>query len=283
MSRAEDFPPEIVDHILFYVGNSSYLSSGELVNKRGLYHCSLTCRYWAERTAVILFDTILLRSDDDLQILLRLMSTSPRNLASYIRALRVVQSDDTSEPPWIHHVLLSLGHKLPNLSEMNYYDAEVRPATHPHPLLPQRLPAFFSPFNTIEDLWLHDHRFHSFADFMHLVGRLHNLRSLSCGRLTWTNHPRNMPQSRARFPSRLRSVSFLQCQAVWPVVWLFTSLAASSRTLSLNEDRFSLHLDTMSVGVINDVVRCFLSHEKMGSSSFSLERAGTHICMFSSQ
>ena len=74
MSRAEDFPAEILDRIVFYVATGGYHSTGEVTNKEGLGCCSLVCRHWAERTSPALFDTLFLRSKADLDILLGLVA-----------------------------------------------------------------------------------------------------------------------------------------------------------------------------------------------------------------
>ena len=284
MSRAEDLPEEILDRILFFVGNDSYHSSGGVVNKEGLCSCSLTCRYWSQRTIPALFDTIGLRSPEDVKKLCSLVKTSPRKIAPHIRALHIVQSDDGVHPPWIHQVLLNTAHTLPNLCEMIYSDAETRPKIHPHPLLPTRLPVFFGSVSGLKDLWLLDQHFHSFTDIMHVLNRLPLLETLSCGRLTWTHQPHRMPASRGRNPNRLSTVHLLSSKAIWPIAWLFTAPAASSRAFNEHPRDMccpSLTLDEGTATVINDVIQCFLSHEKMESSTFRLERANQSMCTFS--
>ncbi|KAJ3554327.1 hypothetical protein NM688_g3167 [Phlebia brevispora] len=276
MSRAEDLPEEILDRILYFVANDSYHSTGGVVNKAGLCSCSLTCRYWARRTIAALFDTISLRSHSDLNTLLDLFATSQRPIASDIRAIHIVQADDKNQPPWIHHALLRLGHKLPHLCEMVYSDVETKPKRHPNPVLPKGLPVFFTNFGHLRELWLQDQHFHSFTDFVHLVGRLSLLQTLSCGRLSWTNQTLHMPSSRSRCSSRLSVIHLVSCQAVWPAVWLFTAPATSqliSHEASSNIDGLPLYLDPDDAVVINDVIRCFLSHERMESSTLTLTRA----------
>lgn len=287
MSSAEYLPSEILDRILFYIASDSYHSAGGVTNKDGLCSCSLTCRYWAERTAPALFDTIVLQSQEDLSILLKLMTSSRRRLSHHIQSLHILHMDDTPRPPWTYHVLLLLAHKLPNLNTMVYTDVAIRPGRkrHSHPLLPTRLPCFFSSFATIEDLWLQDQSLHSFTDLIHIVGRLPKLKALSCGRITWKNQPLQMPESRARFPNRLSTVHFLNCRAAWPAVWLFTAPAISPRgSRSLydstveSEADFGLFLDSSNARVVNDIIQCFLSDDRLETSTFTLQRVAEHIC-----
>ena len=237
----------------------------------------MTCRYWAERTAIQLFDTITLMSPQDLSTFLDALTSSNRRLSPHIRILHVQHDDTHTGPLWVHQVLLRLANRLPNLDHLTYADSAVRPKVHPHPLLPTRLPAFFCAFRSINELWLQDNHMQSFGDLMHLVGRLPQLRRLSCARITWTQQPGRMPTWRSHSGSLLSRIDFLNCRIAWAAVWLFVSPACISRTSTALAP--ILLLDANTAGAVTEVMRLFVgSDAKMESSTFSLEFEGNDTC-----
>ncbi|KAI0812498.1 hypothetical protein BC629DRAFT_1473327, partial [Irpex lacteus] len=64
-SAASRIPPELFAGILFHVG----IYDERIQAKRHLSACSLTCRYWAIQCRCRIFDSVTLRSLDDVQTL----------------------------------------------------------------------------------------------------------------------------------------------------------------------------------------------------------------------
>ncbi|KAI0091512.1 hypothetical protein BDY19DRAFT_630281 [Irpex rosettiformis] len=81
-SLGASIPPELFEHILFYVGDRKrlMLSEDPRARREEMKHlsaCALTCVYWAQMTRGRMFDRLILRSAKSISGLQSLLHASP--------------------------------------------------------------------------------------------------------------------------------------------------------------------------------------------------------------
>ncbi|KAJ3556398.1 hypothetical protein NM688_g2046 [Phlebia brevispora] len=183
---ASEIPSELINRILDYVCDESrYTIRSD--RKKTIGRCRLTCRYWNHRCRPLLFTSLALTSQEELDTLLKFMR--PPSEPFHIQHLLMVDS----YPSWMYGGLFALNGKLPDLESLALKTREEVDIHKVHasrtPVLADRLPALFSTFQHVRMLHLTNLYFLSFQDIVHVVGKLSHLEVLLVEGVVWKQHP----------------------------------------------------------------------------------------------
>ena len=149
--------------------------------KKGLARCSLTCRYWAVAVRSVLFNSLILRSADDLAQLVAFLDhpiLAEHPLSPLIEDVGI-ELNGSPQQPWLHHLPTLSKRLLPNVCKWrdnidcspDVFLFNIRIVgdvgsgkKHAHCLpfssLPRSLPHMYAPVHylRLEDLRLRRHR-----------------------------------------------------------------------------------------------------------------------------
>lgn len=203
-SAATRIPPELFETFLRDVGFSGLAndsSSERKEAKRQLSTCSLTCFYWATQCRPRLFESLTLRSADDVRALRMFTQSSNGRLPSMLSQVHRMTAElrlTPSSPPWIHnlHIFIQspcarahIKRREMSKGPMQIYFHIYGPLPNPScsqltqtmtrgflsATLPRTLPAQFRLCS-----YLHIHNFH-FANVSEFTGLLEGIRFDSYG------------------------------------------------------------------------------------------------------
>ena len=196
-----------------------FVSEVSDIQKKTLSACSLTCRHWATILRPLIFESLTLRSPEDLTFLVRLLNFSTWKFAQFIFSMELVETS----PLWIHRAFMSLPHRLPKLSMLKlrtslpaYTQLSLRPCSYS-----ARLFSSSSRFRSVEELHLHGFAFKYFAEFTSFVSSFPALQRLSLKGPTSvppSNSDSHIPRVRLDHP--LTEVTAVDCR-LSPMMWLF--------------------------------------------------------------
>ena len=192
-------------------------------DRRSLSLCASTCKTWARYLQPILYATITLRSQEDLQTLLIFLKSPSSGVRHYIRNLHVEESSTLR--PWSHISTLALQRRLTaleSLSQVYVPPDSVESAAIPYPSTINDLPALRNSFNAVVKLSLCNYNFPTFSSFERMIRSLPIVADIACENITWRG-----PVDRSRVP-KLRSNSIQQlrasnCPDLWTFFWLLRS------------------------------------------------------------
>jgi hypothetical protein len=231
-ATAADIPPELFDRMLNYlvwdaVWVSLYPSSDERKKKkRILGRCSLTCRYWASRCRIQIFDILTIRSLVDVQSLLGFTPI----IRSYIKDLFLEETEPCI--PWTHLVYMRIrdGVLPQRISVTHMLDGactstSVQRLRSLHQSLPKQLPALF--IWSHHSIYISNYRLKTFSDDIAQLVRRFGAQSywaLKFTNVSWIKEFDTLPpvlHMKKRATCRL--VTLKECPDRWPFVWLFVT------------------------------------------------------------
>lgn len=169
------------------------------VERRYLLSCALTCHAWLEACVDRLFESLYLRTRDDLDML------HPSQLTHWQPGYVRYATIDLHQFP--AKSLISFLQSLPYLQIVHFtrdipsLEQDLYPDTSPNTSNSNQLAIvskglykslLLQPIN-ISTLQLSDLVFHSFTDILRICGGLHALTSLRLDAVTWQHTPRTMP------------------------------------------------------------------------------------------
>ncbi len=184
--------------------------------KHTLGACMLTCRYWWLRCRPHLFEYTILRSPDDLDGLLSLLSSSDSIISQSVRVLWVYEYK-RNIAPWSHRILLSLLPRLDRLETIQYQN-HPKARTAVPPTVSRGLSALYSNVRNVTSLTLSQQDFISFSEFLHIIGAIRSLKALTCDHLSWKKTPANPSMICGAW--ELERISASLCKEHWPFIWL---------------------------------------------------------------
>ena len=234
-SKASDLPPELVYTILQKIpsitkdGTKEGKAGGDTStsDRRTLSLCASTCKTWARHLQPILYATITLRSQEDLQTLIVFLKSPISGVRYYIRRLHIKES--SALRPWSHISTLSLQRRLTALESLSQAYVPASDTTNPatiirYPLAINELSALRNSFSTVAKLSLLNYAFPTFLAFERMIRSLPNVADMVCQNITWqgsvlVNRPR-VPRLRSNSIQQLRATN---CPDLWSLFWLFRS------------------------------------------------------------
>ncbi|PSR72272.1 hypothetical protein PHLCEN_2v11864 [Hermanssonia centrifuga] len=265
--RLPSFPSEILQFVLdaLHLTIDEDDSGDTNEYKRTINSCALTCRYWSRVCCPYLFESITIRSKEDLNTLLDLMARPDSHIPSSILRLEIWEGSDV----WAHNVAMSLASKLPKLETVTHErmgDPTWKNAQRRTPPQISRSSAFYSAYQVVTTLVLKNHHFSSFAALTQLVKALPKLDVLKCEYLSWEERPYN--------PRLLRAASHLSTVQVeyggrWELIQLFT---ARWGRLPLDWDPSSKcpELNPSDLSLVHELLKLIVRQKHPPTYEFSL-------------
>jgi hypothetical protein len=230
-AMAADIPPELFDRMLNYLTWDAtlvaayHLSDERKEKKRILGRCSLTCRYWASRCRIQIFNILTIRSLVDLQSLLGFTPI----VRSYIEHLFLEETEPCI--PWTHHVYMRIrdGVFPQHMFVTHTLDGACTPTSVQrlrslHQSLPRQPPVFIWDNHTV---CVSNYRLETFSDDIAQLVRRFRAQSyweLKFTNVSWIKEPDTLPtvlQMKKRAMCHL--VTLKECPDRWPFVWLFVT------------------------------------------------------------
>ena len=225
-----DIPIELIERIMSLLAVNTHPGYRLSMDKRGIGACSLVCRSWTSICQKKIFESLTLRSADDVHQVLELLRAPNSRIGEYIKDIHI-ETQSLTSPPWIHNlapVWRLLSH-LPR--QLEYYRNLDRPTSVTirgpcpkrlgpirsiHQALP-RHPRMFS--RSIQRLHLCNIAFRKFDDLAHLVGEMLCLTYLDCERLTISGSTPTPPARLGAVPE----TRMTQCDYSWASMYLYTN------------------------------------------------------------
>ncbi|KAJ3535802.1 hypothetical protein NM688_g6926 [Phlebia brevispora] len=184
-----NLPPELFDLIMSSIRLDYKISPSCPVrmNKQELGRVALVCRRWASFFQRQIFETISLRSSQDLDALSSFLRHPKSRIVEYIQHIIISQSQAQRPcPPWTHRVIATCRSKLPELhstimvlagpSSMGYYPRSICE------MLPRSAPWRFT---GIQHLVLDGLHFPKLERFIRVPRELPSLSEVTCINVTW--------------------------------------------------------------------------------------------------
>ena len=237
--------------------------------------CASVCRQWSKILRPRLFHEPIFRSCEDFTRFFTLIRAPRSTVATHVHF--PILTEALPGVPFLHH--------LSALRAMQGIDRRferslakiIGPLPHPestfvrsiHWQLPRALPRPY--FRYIDTLNLQDLSFHSFADLLHLVRELADLKELCCTRVTWggeTALPLPSLSRKVMIATSRPDVYLVGCSAgrFWHAVLL------ASTPVLVHEDTHISELTRAIDGTLSDVM---LSHSAQTQSAFCESRIRT--------
>ena len=193
-ATAADIPQELFESILPYIREKDEWG-GYRGDKHTASVCGQVCRRWTHVCRFMLFHTIHIRSEIDLQdFRLMLQARPPERLPDiekYLKVLDIAFECCSTEKPWAHHLLLR-----PRMDREGRYLTTISVKCSHQPsescrgarsLLPRTLP---SNRKFVRGVELKDIRFRSVAEFRRLMSYFKICNNLELRNISWdTEHP----------------------------------------------------------------------------------------------
>lgn len=233
------------------------------VEKPHLCACALACRDWLELCIARLFDSIYLRSSEDLDRLGELQQRyQPSFIFTYLRYvnIRFHAADLLAAEPM--PLFLALSATFPRMEHVRYVcdvtnnENENTPQASltrsPHSRFAITSKSFYKHLllqpSNISMLQLSGYSFHSFADLLRICGALHSLAVLHLEAVTWKHTPRTTPTTRGLYHC-LREVQAYRCSPECWFLWLWSCLGSAN-----NQSEISYKIQCSDLCVVGDLM-----------------------------
>lgn len=213
------------------------------IDKHEMNHCALVCSSWAMKCQPHLFNTVTLRSRQDLNTLLGFLKSTVSRISQYIQYIEIPEQR-LDVPPWLHLV----SHLYPKLRceqfTLSFHlrgplHAKYRTMRSIHYLLPRTNPSTAS--LNVTSLSLQDISLHSLGDLIQAVGEMPQLNHMTCTAVAWEMIPRVRTSMKIAANSARRfMMRTTGCTDNIVAVWLFAALR-HQRQESPSEDLELMH------------------------------------------
>ena len=258
-TNAADIPPELFENIIEHLMDTEGIPTEESYygDKRPASICGRVCKYWARLCRPMLFQTIQVKRDDDLNDLMALLQTPPPDdvqpIGHCLEGLVVTLQHQSAEIPWFHHFYLRpLSHLVRGPLTMTVLINGVeRVKTAGLHGLPRNVACRLV---DVSILILESFHFRDAAEFRRFVAHFKYVERLELRDITWDVRP-----DAAAFASMYRVLS-ARCdwidssgvESALLAAWIFPMVLSHWKRFVISPEEYSVLLELFQALVVLD-------------------------------